>query len=100
MLDTKSLVAGRLVCDVKTSAMELIRARSYDLNSLATQVLGCKEDYLGTYVGPEIKMFFDSSEGIRHFIGWSMEQCVINIKLVNELQVLPLASQITAIAGN
>ncbi len=99
MLDTKALVAGRMVCDVKISAMELIRARSYDLASLGCQILGMKEDSLPSYVGSEIRMFFDSSEGIRHFIGWTMEQCLINIKLVNQLQVLPLAMQITAIAG-
>ncbi|ODN03191.1 DNA polymerase alpha catalytic subunit [Orchesella cincta] len=100
MLDVKLLVAGRLVCDVKISAMELIRARSYDLASLASQVLGMKEDALASYAGQELRMFFESSEGIRHFIGWTMEQCLINIKLVNQLQVLPLALQITAIAGN
>lgn len=99
MLDTRSLVAGRMVCDVKISAMELIRARSYDLASLGCQILGMKEDALPAYVGSDIRMFFDSSEGIRHFIGWTMEQCLINIKLVNQLQVLPLAMQITAIAG-
>lgn len=100
MLEVKSLVSGRLVCDVKVSAMELIRARSYDLASLACQVLGMKEDSLPSYVGTEIRSFFDSSEGIRHFIGWTMEQCLLNIKLVHQLQVLPLAMQITAIAGN
>ncbi|CAL8118832.1 unnamed protein product [Orchesella dallaii] len=100
MLETKSLVAGRLACDVKISAMELIRARSYDLASLASQVLGMKEDAVASYAGQELRMFFESSEGIRHFIGWTMEQCLINIKLVNQLQVLPLALQITAIAGN
>lgn len=99
MIDYKALIAGRLLCDVKVSAMELIRSRSYDVASLASQVLGMKEDAIPTYVGADIRMFFDSSEGIRHFIGWTMEQCLINIKLINQLQVLPLAMQITAIAG-
>lgn len=31
-------MSGRLVCDVKISAKELIRARSYDLESLCQQV--------------------------------------------------------------
>ena len=31
-------MSGRLVCDVKISARELIRARSYDLETLCQQV--------------------------------------------------------------
>ena len=31
-------MSGRLVCDVKISARELIRARSYDLETLSQQV--------------------------------------------------------------
>ena len=31
-------MSGRLVCDVKISARELIRARSYDLDTLCQQV--------------------------------------------------------------
>ena len=31
-------MAGRLVCDIKISAKELIRARSYDLETLCKQV--------------------------------------------------------------
>lgn len=31
-------MCGRLLCDIKISAKELIRARSYDLDSLCEQV--------------------------------------------------------------
>ena len=34
-----SAACGRLVCDVKISAKELIRCRSYDLTELVNQVL-------------------------------------------------------------
>ena len=34
-----SATCGRLVCDVKLSAKELIRCRSYDLTELVSQVL-------------------------------------------------------------
>ena len=100
LLDFRAALAGRLVCDVKISAMELIRARSYDLPSLASQVLGMKEDQVATLTGPEMKQLFDSSEGLRSFVNWGMQHCVLNIRLINELQVMPLAVQITCIAGN
>ena len=93
------MLAGRLFCDVKISAMELIRARSYELQTLATQVLGMKEGQVESLTGPEIKQLFDSSQGLKYFIQWGMQHCVLNIRLVNELQVMPLALQITAIAG-
>ena len=80
--------------------MELIRARSYDLPSLATQVLGKKEDEVGNFTGPEMRQLFDSSQGLRCFTNWGMNHCVLNMQLVNELQVMPLALQITTIAGS
>ncbi|CAG7725876.1 unnamed protein product, partial [Allacma fusca] len=42
--------------------MELIRARSYDLPSLGSQILGMKEDQIATLTGPEMKQLFASSE--------------------------------------
>ena len=79
--------------------MELIRARSYELQSLASQVLGMKEGQVESLTGPEMKQLFESSDGLNYFIQWGMQHCVLNIRLVNELQVMPLALQITAIAG-
>lgn len=35
----RDLMAGRLICDIKISAKELIRSRSYDLTELVDQVL-------------------------------------------------------------
>jgi DNA polymerase alpha subunit A len=99
MPDSRSAVAGRLVCDVKISAMELIRARSYDIASLASQVLGFNEDQISSYTGAELRGMFDSSGGIQHLAAWGMSLGILNLRLVNELQVMPLALQITTIAG-
>jgi len=99
MPDSKASLAGRLVCDVKISAMELIRARSYDLPSLSMQVLNMNEDQIIVYNGSELKQLFESSDGIRHFLSWGMSLSLVNLRLVNELQVMPLALQITSIAG-
>ena len=35
----RQVMAGRLLCDAKISAKELIRAKSYDLEPLVNQVL-------------------------------------------------------------
>ena len=37
-------MCGRLVCDVKISAKELIRAKSYDLGPLVNQILRVPEN--------------------------------------------------------
>lgn len=100
MPDSRSAVAGRLVCDVKISAMELIRARSYDLVCLASQVLGLNEDEISTYTGSGLRQLFETSEGIQQLAAWGISLSILNLRLVNALQVMPLALQITGIAGN
>lgn len=40
----RSATCGRIVCDVMISARELIRAKSYDLSELVTQVLKQKRE--------------------------------------------------------
>jgi DNA polymerase alpha subunit A len=79
--------------------MELVRARSYDLPSLSVQILGMKEDQIVMYNGNEMRELFESTEKIKHFIQWGMSLSLLNLRLVNELQVMPLALQITTIAG-
>jgi len=76
--------------------MELIRARSYDFQNLVLQILGTQAE---TLTGPQMKELFDSAKGLDFLINWGMQHCILNIRLVNELQVMPLALQITAIAG-
>jgi len=40
----KTAVSGRLVCDIKLSAQELIKARSYDLDTLCETILKLPEN--------------------------------------------------------
>ncbi|CAG7683962.1 unnamed protein product, partial [Allacma fusca] len=47
-----------------------------------------------------MKQLFASSEGLRNFVNWGMQHCVLNTRLIIQLQVMPLAVQITAIVGN
>lgn len=39
-----SATSGRLICDVKISAKELLRCRSYDLTELVSQILKDKRN--------------------------------------------------------
>jgi DNA polymerase alpha subunit A len=39
----KTAVSGRLVCDIKLSAQELIKSRSYDLDTLCDTILKVPE---------------------------------------------------------
>jgi len=79
--------------------MELIRCRSYDLPALVTQVLGETEDQVYNLSGGDVKELFGSAEGIKQYYMWGLTNCFYCLRLCNELQVLPLALQITGLAG-
>ncbi|KZS08622.1 DNA polymerase [Daphnia magna] len=92
-------MSGRLVCDVKISAKELIRARSYDLESLCQQVLnltGLRPDLSSDAV----KKMYSSSASLIGMVAITMQDAANTLRLMYELNVLPLALQITSIAGN
>ncbi|XP_034238111.1 DNA polymerase alpha catalytic subunit [Thrips palmi] len=93
-------VCGRLVCDVKISAKELIRCRSYDLSALCETVLKLKEDERQDVPADEIRKYFINSRDMYTLITRTMQDAVYTIRLMCELNVLPLAMQITNIAGN
>jgi len=92
-------MSGRLVCDVKISARELIRARSYDLDTLCQQVLrktGSRPDLSSDAV----KKMYSSCATVLGMVAITMQDAANTLKLMYELNVLPLALQITCIAGN
>lgn len=93
-------MSGRLLCDVKVSAMELIRARSYDLETLCQQVLHVKHEVKTEFTTLEIKDMFRNSRSIVEFIKFTMLHSSYIIKIMCELNVLPLAIQITNVCGN
>lgn len=93
-------VSGRLLCDIKVSAMELIRARSYDLETLCQQVLHIKHEVKTEFSTIEIKEMFKNSKSIVELIKFTMLHSSYIIRIMCELNVLPLAMQITNICGN
>ncbi|XP_053671206.1 DNA polymerase alpha catalytic subunit [Anopheles nili] len=91
---------GRMICDVKTSAEELIRSRSYDLNTLCTEVLKIGEGERKDVLLDEIPVMYEQAESLVQLVGLTMQDNFYTLRLMCELNALPLALQITQIAGN
>ncbi|KAF5303013.1 hypothetical protein FQR65_LT08342 [Abscondita terminalis] len=96
----KDLFVGRLVCDIKISSKELIRSRSYDLGALCENVLKIKEGEREEVEIDEIARFYQSSFDLLKLITLTMQDAAYILKIMYELNVIPLALQITNIAGN
>ncbi|XP_075936283.1 DNA polymerase alpha catalytic subunit [Anarhichas minor] len=93
----KSATCGRLVCDVEISAKELIRCKSYHLTELATQVLKMERV---TVPQENIKDLYSDSPHLLYLLELTWTDAKLILQLMCELNVLPLALQITNIAGN
>uniref|UniRef100_A0A4W4EWK2 DNA polymerase n=1 Tax=Electrophorus electricus TaxID=8005 RepID=A0A4W4EWK2_ELEEL len=93
----KSAACGRLVCDVEISAKELIRCRSYHLTELVAHIL--KADR--AVVPPEnIRNLYSDSPHLLYLLELTWMDAKLILQIMCELNVLPLALQITNIAGN
>ncbi|XP_033307677.1 DNA polymerase alpha catalytic subunit isoform X1 [Bombus bifarius] len=93
--------AGRPICDIQISAKELnLKLRSYDLQSLCTAVLKKKENECKEIKSGECASFYDTPNKIDNLIKITLTEALYILSIVFELNVLPLALQITCIAGN
>lgn len=96
----KDAFLGRLVCDIKLSAMELIRARSFDLENLCVNVLKMKEGERIDVSLEDLPRYYENSRDLFQLVSLSMQDAAYILKIMCELNVIPLALQITQIAGN
>lgn len=96
----KDCFVGRMICDVKSSAEELIKSRSYDLDTLCQTVLKTDEGARFEVSNDELHEMYESSDGISKLITLTLQDCSYVLKIMCELNVLPLALQITNICGN
>lgn len=96
----KDFIIGRMICDVKLSAEELIKSKSYDLSALCENVLKMKEDERIEVSNDDLFEMYGSSDGIIKLITLTMQDCLYVMRIMCELNVLPLALQITNICGN
>lgn len=96
----KDCFVGRMICDVKSSAEELIKSRSYDLDTLCENVLKLKEGERIEVSNEELHAMYESADGIVKLITLTLQDCSYVLRIMCELNVLPLALQITNICGN
>lgn len=96
----KDFFVGRMICDIKSSAEELIKSKSYDLDTLCQTVLKINEDERVDVSNDELHELFETSDGILKLITLTLQDCSYVTRLMCELNVLPLALQITNICGN
>nr|XP_022908204.1 DNA polymerase alpha catalytic subunit [Onthophagus taurus] len=96
----KELFCGRLVCDVKVSAHELIKSRSYDLDALCQTVLKVQDGSRLSLEVEDIGRMYQNSQDLLKLITLTMQDTAFILKIMYELNVIPLALQITNIAGN
>uniref|UniRef100_A0A3B4AGT0 DNA polymerase n=1 Tax=Periophthalmus magnuspinnatus TaxID=409849 RepID=A0A3B4AGT0_9GOBI len=92
----KNATCGRLVCDVEISAKELIRCKSYHLTELVAHVLKMERP---TVPQENIRNLYDSPH-LLYLLELTWTDAKLILQLMCELNVLPLALQITNIAGN
>ncbi|KAH9369594.1 hypothetical protein HPB48_011512 [Haemaphysalis longicornis] len=93
----KQITPGRLVCDAKVSAKELVQCKSYDLSELVRTLL--QKERLSLTAEQVLDMYRDSSQLLR-LVELTMMDAEFCLRVVGELNALPLALQITNIAGN
>lgn len=93
----KHNLAGRLVCDIKLSSKELIRAKSYDLTELSAQILRKARFEIDQQNLPN---YYATSKQLIRLIDLTMKDNDLILNILLELNALPLALQITNIAGN
>ncbi|VDM95153.1 unnamed protein product [Thelazia callipaeda] len=91
------LTAGRFVLDSRSSAMELVRMRSYDLPDLITDLLGTNYDV--NNADQNISSNFVNSTKLIKFINSTWINAWFSLAVLVELNALPLFVQITRIVG-
>ncbi|XP_061096553.1 DNA polymerase alpha catalytic subunit isoform X2 [Conger conger] len=93
----RSATCGRMVCDVEISAKELIRCKSYHLTELVAQVLKVERACVPQ---ENLKNIYSDSLHLLHLLELNWMDAKFILQIMCELNVLPLALQITSIAGN
>ncbi len=96
-----NVIIGRMVCDVKVQAEQLYRSlRSYDLGTLCVELLKTKEEDQMQISNDDLYGFYETGAGVMKLITLTMNDCMSILRLMCEMNVLPLALQLTNICGN
>eukprot|EP00090_Calanus_glacialis_P016583 TRINITY_DN25936_c0_g1_i4.p1 TRINITY_DN25936_c0_g1~~TRINITY_DN25936_c0_g1_i4.p1 ORF type:complete len:1464 (-),score=583.40 TRINITY_DN25936_c0_g1_i4:126-4448(-) len=96
----KQAMVGRCVADLKISAKELIRCKSYELGALVEKCLREGTDETRPKLTPDtLRKAFSSSADLKAAIMMCMRDADQTLRLMVQLQALPLALQISQIVG-
>ncbi|NXF16602.1 DPOLA polymerase, partial [Rhodinocichla rosea] len=93
----RNAACGRMICDVEISAKELIRCKSYHLSELVHQILKTEKV---TILPEEIPNMYSDSPRLLFMLENTWTDAKFILQIMCELNVLPLALQITNISGN
>uniref|UniRef100_A0A8C2U5Z9 DNA polymerase n=1 Tax=Coturnix japonica TaxID=93934 RepID=A0A8C2U5Z9_COTJA len=93
----RNAACGRMICDVEISAKELIRCKSYHLSELVHQILKTERV---TILPEEIQNMYSDSPHLLFMLENTWTDAKFILQIMCELNVLPLALQITNISGN
>lgn len=91
------LFSGRVLCDIKKSAEELMPLRSYDLTTLASTILNRKRI---EYNHATLVEAYKTSESLLKMLADTWEDVDSIFSILVELNIIPLALKITNITGN
>ena len=94
-------MVGRCVADLKISAKELIRCKSYELGALVEKCLPKEgaDDTRPKLTPDTLRKAFSSSSDLKAAINMCMRDANQTLRLMVQLQALPLALQISQIVG-
>ncbi|XP_035145070.1 DNA polymerase alpha catalytic subunit isoform X3 [Callithrix jacchus] len=93
----RNATCGRMICDVEISARELIRCKSYHLSELVQQILKKERAIIPM---ENIRNMYSDSSQLLYLLEHTWKDANFILQIMCELNVLPLALQITNIAGN
>ncbi|KAM5221113.1 DNA polymerase alpha catalytic subunit [Ctenodactylus gundi] len=93
----RSATCGRMICDVEISAKELIHCKSYHLSDLVQQILKTERVVIPM---ENIPNMYSESSHLLYLLEHTWKDAKFILQIMCELNVLPLALQITNIAGN
>ncbi|OBS59818.1 hypothetical protein A6R68_09055, partial [Neotoma lepida] len=93
----RNATCGRMICDVEISAKELIHCKSYHLSELVQQILKTERIVIPA---ENIRNMYSESSHLLYLLEQIWKDARFILQIMCELNVLPLALQITNIAGN
>ncbi|XP_010605467.1 DNA polymerase alpha catalytic subunit isoform X2 [Fukomys damarensis] len=93
----RNATCGRMICDVEISAKELIHCKSYHLSELVQQILKTERIVIPV---ENVRNMYSESSHLLYLLEHTWKDAKFILQIMCELNVLPLALQITNIAGN